>query len=649
VESKALQKLDDALNGAKLAEEKTKLRIQKHKEMRDIHLKRAMDMEKKIGDLEEKLIEASQPPWDPTTKTPPLVPISQLRIDEPGRGRQSSISSVGSNPGNEISHFGASVTGGGFRTHSSGGNGAASTTTSQDSRAYTPNTGLLTRSAQSAEALVSGMASSWPGVSGRGGGQEQAAEAAYLAAWGPNPDLPTAPMSMSQSRSLSNFPQAPSSAPCTFPRRCGSLRQVATPEWARPSHLSPDEDELLKAEGRRRIRREMKDMCGNARVAFKKLDLNGSGSISCQEFADGVSRLGIDWQHITGLKRNRDLFAMFDEDKDFKITFAELFPEDAAERAERPSTPEFWSMYNKNRNYNIKPSCWTPATCMEELRKSQDTYDRIDDAARKRKWMCSTIRRLKTRGKSDARCREVVALHLPRGTGPRDREGVCTYSQADLKNTRKLYSDEVNLPIRRVTKVVGDYKDQRREQKRIYDKLYSVTEMSRGGVPEGLSLRKNEDHQTALGFNKTLPGSGDGGVAMLRAQGMDNEEIAELRAEFMKYVDPNDMLGKRGFNRLLQAILPNTHFSQAQAETAWEEIQRRKAEEGKAPVPDHIESRSHSQSDAYHSNKATQANVQKLHDEVGRSVRAGELARSRQACTFEQFCSWWAERQAKRA
>lgn len=67
-------------------------------------------------------------------------------------------------------------------------------------------------------------------------------------------------------------------------------------------------------------------------------------------------------------------------------------------------------------------------------------------------------------------------LRLRSRSFSKDREGVNTFTKLDLKTCRKTYSDEVNIPMRRMWKIVGDYKDQRREQKRIYDKLYSVTE-----------------------------------------------------------------------------------------------------------------------------------------------------------------------------
>merc|ERR1711953_1193708 len=78
-----------------------------------------------------------------------------------------------------------------------------------------------------------------------------------------------------------------------------------------------------------------------------------------------------------------------------------------------------------------------------------------------RRWMAASFKRLKNKGKSDARCREIVALHLPRGNGPKDREGVATLSDADLRKCKKLYTDEVLEPVKNIQKVVYDMRDTR--------------------------------------------------------------------------------------------------------------------------------------------------------------------------------------------
>merc|ERR1719419_770165 len=153
-------------------------------------------------------------------------------------------------------------------------------------------------------------------------------------------------------------------------------------------------------------------VAGNERAAFRALDLNNSGNISLQEFADGVGRLGVKWTELTGLKRPRDLFKLFDQDKDGVINFSEFFPAAEPGELKRMSTPEFIGYWiRQNRDFeNLTTRCakWQPKGPDDKLQTLIEAAHFRDEVAAKKKWMSSTIRRLKTRGKSDARCREVV-------------------------------------------------------------------------------------------------------------------------------------------------------------------------------------------------------------------------------------------------
>jgi len=421
--------------------------------------------------------------------------------------------------------------------------------------------------------------------------------------------------------------------------------------------LTEAEEAQIREESRQIIRQELKGCFnGVAREAFKKLDLNGSGNISCQEFADGLSRIGVNWQKISGMTRPRDIFNLFDEDKDATITFAELFPDDVTAAGDRPSTPQFWRNYYRNRSHEVKTASWSPATCDEELKGLLETTQRHDDATEKRKWMSSTIRRLKTRGKSDCRCREVVALHLPRGTGPKDREGVNTFTTVDLKNCRKVYNDEVNVPMRRMWKVVGDYKDQRREQKRIYDKLYSVTEAlvqrqkteelvnSLGGGLSLLGKFKDDGAPTA-----TANGASASFRSLAQSTGLELEDLQELQKDYLKFADTNEMLGKRGFTRLLQALIPSNQLGDSQADQWWEQILRKRNQNGDGEfLGSDLLGGDAAGANAVDDDKPkfdTKRTVNKMED----SVRSGQLgSRSRQQCNFDQFCMWWADLQSRR-
>eukprot|EP00929_Paragymnodinium_shiwhaense_P116774 TRINITY_DN8663_c0_g1_i1.p1 TRINITY_DN8663_c0_g1~~TRINITY_DN8663_c0_g1_i1.p1 ORF type:complete len:664 (+),score=170.43 TRINITY_DN8663_c0_g1_i1:222-2213(+) len=206
---------------------------------------------------------------------------------------------------------------------------------------------------------------------------------------------------------------------------------------------------------------------GSARKAFKRIDLNGSGNLSLGEFAAGLERQGIDWQKITGKKNPGDIFRIFDTDRDGVILFRELFPDQAKheENPKRVSTPDFWDIWcrkNPHSDFGNKNAKWTPSSPEEELQLLFESKAMMQDGADNRKWISSTFRRLKAKGKTDARARQYVAVHLPAGTGPRDRDGVSTFQQADRSECEKKYKEEVNDHVKNIQKVVFDMKDQRR-------------------------------------------------------------------------------------------------------------------------------------------------------------------------------------------
>jgi len=86
------------------------------------------------------------------------------------------------------------------------------------------------------------------------------------------------------------------------------------------------------------------------------------------------------------------------------------------------------------------------------------------------------IRRLKSQGKSDARCRECVALHLPRGTGPKDCDDVPTFTEFEVRACKRAYFDPILSHVRNIQKVVfQDMREQRRELQTSHKNLWKVT------------------------------------------------------------------------------------------------------------------------------------------------------------------------------
>ncbi|CAJ1365368.1 unnamed protein product [Effrenium voratum] len=382
----------------------------------------------------------------------------------------------------------------------------------------------------------------------------------------------------------------------------------------RKPQLSSEEIAQNHEEYRRTIRQLLVDKCGCAKDAFKKLDLNGSGNISLQEFADGVARLGINWQEMTGLHRPRELFKIFDLDKDGVITFAELFPEVEEKEPERVTTPEFWKRWvRRNRDLeNTRDPKWQPRTPEAELELLFSTSEKHEQAAELRKWMAATIHRLKNRGKSDARCREIVAAHLPRGTGPKDREDVQTFSSAEVKSCKKDYNDKVNDPVRNIQKVVYDMREQRRVLHDSRQKLWSLT------MEPVMRKQLDDDRKSAAAVVGLSLGIAKEGEPASQAQHapakksskliaqqckMDEDTVDFLHKEFAAQADKADLILKKGFQRLLRSLCPGRTISESDGNYWWDQ-----AVKGMPPQED---------------------------------------TRKAQACDFERFVGWYATSEAR--
>lgn len=223
---------------------------------------------------------------------------------------------------------------------------------------------------------------------------------------------------------------------------------------------------------------------GNAVEAFRLINLSGSGHICSNEFGDGVTRVGCPWQRLTGLKRPKDLFRLFDEDGGGKITLFELFPSERHKKKKDTgsTTPDFWKKWNKENPANSfyldvpkgRHPPWNTGVADDGLALLYENDAKNKDAAFMRKWMETTMRRMKARGKSDARAREICCSHLPRGTGPRDRQDVATFSDAEVKACRRKYKDAVMEPQRRVLKGLFDLRETRKELSNVKHKLHVV-------------------------------------------------------------------------------------------------------------------------------------------------------------------------------
>jgi hypothetical protein len=254
------------------------------------------------------------------------------------------------------------------------------------------------------------------------------------------------------------------------------------------------------------IRLKMIEACGSEFGAYKSLDYNLNGEVSITEFVDGLDRLKVPWREITGFKNRNDLFRLFDVDASGALDLREIFPEEAARQAQpkRVSTPEFWHSWVKNNrdcSGKSRPAMWVNDVeeSLDDMIKSQKTTDRI---IWKRKWMKETMRRLKGNGKSDARCRELTAHHLQRGSGPKDSQGVSTFSAADVRACRRTYSEKLQRPVRKIQKVVYDLRAQRRDLHESRHKLWAITEAVQ-------KQKQEEERKKRLAEGIMLGGGGD--------------------------------------------------------------------------------------------------------------------------------------------
>jgi len=246
----------------------------------------------------------------------------------------------------------------------------------------------------------------------------------------------------------------------------------------------PDE-EHLKEGVRETIREELKRVTGGADQAFRILDLSGSRHVSFQEFYAGLSSLGFPWQADGQVVQPRAIFKLFDSERKGFLTIENLFPETKSKCVDmRISTPDFWNRWcrgNKDSGQARAPR-WDPGGD-KQLQALFDSAQDREDVSEKRRWMAATMRRLKHQGKSDARCRELCALHLPKGTGEKDHEGVRAFSDLEVKYCKKDYSEMVSSSSRNTASAVHEMQDLRRVLQVERQRLQTLTHVHRHGEP----------------------------------------------------------------------------------------------------------------------------------------------------------------------
>jgi len=576
-EREQLQKLESCLSDSLLLEKKAQRRATKHREMRNFHQQRAADVEMKITKLKGEMEAQERALQQQRSRSMPISKSASTKDEHQQAGPVAE----------EQPHLQQSLQ----RTrHESEVRAAALQSRSPEASTGHRATPDVARSQEIGGTRAMSVAefSSASGVS-------------FMQALGPPARAPQEASQEEGEDSVAEDGALAASSGSQAKRAwsphssCFGASTATRASGMLDAHtLQPPREELYPQElaeiRREAVRKELIQAGGSERESFKKMDLNGSGNISSQDFADGVTRLGVKWPELTGLRRPRDLFKLFDQDKDGVITFAELFPNEEPREPKRPSTPEFvgyWIRNNRDvESMPVRDAKWQPSSPDEKLQRLLEAAQFRDEVNRKKRWMSSTIRRLKTRGKSDARCREIVALHLPRGTGPKDREDVPIFSQAEVRACKKAYTDSYMDPVKRIQKVVMNMKEQKRDVRTVREELYMVTEakvMQQQAEDERKKIATSIAGISVLSKVKDPPQDDEGSHKTSSAQpisfnriaeetGMDADQVGELYRDFLKFADSKEMLGHKGFSRLLQVLCPKRTLPDSDLDAWWEQL-----------------------------------------------------------------------------
>mmetsp|Transcript_94020 Transcript_94020/g.148658 ORF Transcript_94020/g.148658 Transcript_94020/m.148658 type:complete len:724 (+) Transcript_94020:71-2242(+) len=447
----------------------------------------------------------------------------------------------------------------------------------------------------------------------------------------------------------------------------GAIKEAASTSQSEVQGIdlsSFESEEELDNYRREVIRSEMMKRAGNAITAFATINLNGSGRICSQEFADGVARLGVPWQLLTGLHRPRQLFRLFDRNPtDGVISLYELFPTERNKIRDDSglSTPDFWKNWVK-KNHNMAKGCggpkWQPTSPEEELEMLFDARVKNEQSAFKHRWMSTTFRRMKARGKSDARCREMLALHLPKGSGPADLQDVKTFSQNEVIHCKRMYNDAVLEPQRKILKNLYSLREHRRQINTAKQKLYAVAlepfvrqkaqekvvqDLAMGGLSLGLHkhhhIPEHVDSADEVDHIYEKPedmAQGQASFSQLsKMTGMDVSLIEDVFKIWMQHADKTETINKKHFQRLLEDLCPQRAFAENDLEAWWDQVHERGdaarlTVDWQASDPDGCEGPDEDSEE---------------NNDISRSLR--ETRKS--PASFDQFLIWWSSSEVRGA
>jgi len=398
------------------------------------------------------------------------------------------------------------------------------------------------------------------------------------------------------------------------------------------------------------VRRELVKCGGTPLKVFQAINLNGSGNICSQEFGDGVKRLGVAWQQLTGLSKPRELFKLFDLEKTGVITFFELFPTERGKDWIDPAgmtTPEFWkSWHNGTRNMHSDHSHpkWFPGEAEEKLALMYEREDKNAASAVQHKTLSQTFRRMKSRGKSDARCREMLALHLPKGSGPEDLQGVPTFSHNEVNHCKLIYRDAVSEAERTSQKAIYDLRDHRHTLQKSRHNLYHVAiepmekEQAKLAVKSGfcglglglggLGGGKEKKAEEVFQVVSDEPPVQEQASFKQLSEWTDVEigKIEDVFRTWMKYSDKTETILRKNFPGLLAALCPHRTVADNDINAWWDQV--------------HSKSYAECLNVDWTVADAKYAGWRKA--ELGDERRAAVEFSRKQPATFDQFLLWWA-------
>jgi len=434
------------------------------------------------------------------------------------------------------------------------------------------------------------------------------------------------------------------------------------------------------------VRAALLQAAGGPRQAFKALDASGSGNVSMTEFEGGLNQLGIPWKELTQCKSVQHVFRLFDTNRAGLLNYYKLFGQDELVVRKKPDTPGFWQEWcHQNQGISdiavgsasLRSPKWQPDGPEEELKLLFQARNANEEAMVKRAWMRSTIRRMKHRGKSDARCREIVADHLPRGTGPKDLEDVQTFSDVEVRACKRTYQDQVQEPVRNIQKIIYDMREQRRILQISRQKLYATAiephkkreaqeeaKQTLGAAGLGglvsAHLKKDQDlaPDAATLERERLKEQRHAGEKQLAGKlKIGEDQIAEIHKEFCRISGEfptmdEERISMKQLREVLKALHCEQAFTDGDLEKYWGEMGHRLSGESSMPASPMARSpragaggalspHSPSAHAAAHS-AISSTELQGMGKQKRKTLAPGPGGGSPpQTCSFETFVSWF--------